>query len=300
MGVRASETQVRSILTRTSGYLADVCSHSLQPYRGCSFGASLCGVACYVQHNGWLTRGERWGSFVEARVNAAEAYLAQVKREARWARRQRGAFEIFFSSSTDPFLPHERSYGVSARLLDAMLEAPPDALIVQTHGDGVLRECERLVALADRCSLRVHLSIESDRDRLPGLPPPACSVERRLRAAQTLRDEGLRVVITVSPLLPIEDPRRFFERIGRVADAVAIDHFIGGDGSREGSRTRRTALPAAMERVRPGSSQLAYRDEIESIAREILPGRVAVGPDGFAGRFPGAPELTGSRSPDPR
>jgi len=46
-----SEVEVGRILTRASGYLRDVCSHSLQPYRGCSFGRSLCGVGCYVRHN---------------------------------------------------------------------------------------------------------------------------------------------------------------------------------------------------------------------------------------------------------
>jgi DNA repair photolyase len=262
---------VKSILTRTSGYLSDVCSHSLQPYRGCSFGRSLCGVGCYVQHNGWLTRGEPWGSFVEARVNAHEVYRAQAPREARWARRNRGAFEIFFSSSTDPFLPHEASYAVSARVLDAMLEAPPDALIVQTHGDAVLRERERLGALAQRCKLRVHISIETDRDRLPGLPPPACSVERRLHAAAELRRDGHAVV--------------FFERIAGVAGAVVIDHFIGGDGSEGGTRTARTPLPAAMEALLPGSSQLEYREEVVAMAKRALPGRVGVGRAGFAGRY---------------
>ena len=69
------ETKVKRILTRSSGFLKTVCSHSLQPYRGCAFGNALCGVACYVQHNRWLTRGEPWGSFLEARVNAAECYV---------------------------------------------------------------------------------------------------------------------------------------------------------------------------------------------------------------------------------
>jgi len=69
--VRQSEATVRSILTRTTGYLRTVTSHSLQPYRGCSYGNALCGVGCYVRHNGWVTRGEAWGSFLEARTNAA-------------------------------------------------------------------------------------------------------------------------------------------------------------------------------------------------------------------------------------
>jgi len=285
MAVRVGEARVKRILTRAGGYLEDVCSHSLQPYRGCSFGNALCGVACYVQHNGFVTRGERWGSFVEARVNAAEAYAAEHVSERRWARRARGGFRVFLSSSTDPFLPQERVRGLTGRVLDAMIESPPDVLIVQTHSPDVARERTRLVRLADRCDVRVHLSIESDVGGLPGLPPPAATVARRFEAAASLRAAGLRTVITVSPLLPIRAPEAFFRRVSQVADAVVIDHFIEGDGSRDGSRTARTALPAAMERVQPGSGSLAYRDRMVAIARAILPGRVGVSRDGFAGRY---------------
>jgi len=70
------QTSIRQILTRTSGFLKTVSSHSLQPYRGCALGNSLCGVGCYVQHNAYLTLGQPWGSFVEARTNAADAVTA--------------------------------------------------------------------------------------------------------------------------------------------------------------------------------------------------------------------------------
>lgn len=285
MTLVVSEARVKSILTRTRGYLRDVCSHSIQPYRGCSFGRSLCGVGCYVQHNGLLTRGAPWGGFLEARVDAACVYASQAARERRWARRARGRFGIFLSSSTDPFLPQERSWRVTARLLDAMREQPPELLVVQTHSPAVCDASSALVDLSGRCELRVHVSIESDRDRLPGLPPPAASVERRLAAVAALQAAGLRVVVTVSPLLPMRDPEGFFRRLAGIADAVVIDHFIGGDGTPDGARTLRTPLPAAMEAVLPGSSALAYRDEIVRIACAALPGRVGVGRDGFAGRL---------------
>lgn len=285
MSVIVSEVEVRSILTRTSGYLKDVTSHSAQPYRGCSFGRCLCGVGCYVQHNGWLTRGRAWGGFLDVRRNAAAAYRAQCARERLWARRARGNFSVFLSSSTDPFVPHEARYRVSRRLLEAMIEDPPDALVVQTHTDRVLEARDVLADLAERCALRVHLSIESDRDRLPGLPPPACSVERRLNAARELRETGLRVVVTVAPLLPIADPEGFFARIAAAADAVVLDHFIEGDGTPTGARTRRTALPAAIARIAPEALELAYRDRMAEVAARFLPGRVGIGRDGFAGRL---------------
>jgi DNA repair photolyase len=285
MPVKVTTTSVRSILTRSSGYLRTVCSHSLQPYRGCSFGASLCGVGCYVRHNPFVTRGAEWGRFLEVRDNAASAYLAQYDRERRWARSNRNGFEIFMSSATDPFVPHERRFGVTRSVLEAMLEEPPDGLIIQTHTHLVTCYLEIYRDLAKRCRLRIHISIESDRDRLPGLPPPASSVARRLEAAARLRASGLRVAITVAPLLPIADADAFFTSIAECADAAVIDHFIGGDGSADGARTLRTALPRAMAAVEPGCLDLAYRDAMVAVATRHMPGRVGVGIDGFAGRL---------------
>ena len=122
MSLELSEVTVEEILTRTGGYLRPVATHSLQPYRGCTFGNSLCGVGCYVQHNAWVVRGRAWGSFLEVRTNAADAYRRSYAREAAWARRTQGAFAIFCSSATDPFVPQERTFGVTASVLRAMLE----------------------------------------------------------------------------------------------------------------------------------------------------------------------------------
>src|SRR3954470_6733972 len=105
-----TETTIGNVLTRTTGYLRTVASHSLQPYRGCTFGNSLCGVGCYVQHNAWVTRGRQWGTFLEVRTNAADVYRNSYEREAAWARRTHGDFAIFCSSATDPFVPQERKF----------------------------------------------------------------------------------------------------------------------------------------------------------------------------------------------
>jgi hypothetical protein len=300
-----SETTIKNVLTRTSGFLRTVTSHSLQPYCGCTFGNSLCGVGCYVRHNGRLLKGRGWGSFLEVRTNAAQSYLDNYDAEAAWARRNAesqvtegtsggkpgpssgsaGLFSIFCSSSTDPFVPQEFRYGITRAVLEAMRRRPPDRLILQTHSHRVSEYAPALRELAGHCEVRIHVSIETDRDRIPGLPPPASSVEDRLRACARLRDAGLWTVVTVAPLLPIGDPDRFFARIAQVADAVVLDHFIGGDGSADGGRTLRTPLPAAMRQLDPESTELTYRDRMAGIARRYLPGRVGVNVDGFAGRY---------------
>lgn len=290
-----SVVEIGNVLTRTSGYLQSVSSHSLQPYRGCSFGRALCGVGCYVQHNGHLTQGRPWGSFLEARQNAAESYRAHVSAERRWARKSRGRFAIFMSSATEPFLPQEFRYGVTRGVLEAMLDEPPDQLILQTHSHRVTEYLSLYQELLRVAELRVHLSIETDREQIAGLPPHASSVEARFAAARALKQAGVPVVVTVSPLLPIANPERFFARVAEAADAAVIDHFIGGDGSPDGGRTRRTALPAAMQAIDPQSVGLEYRQRMVAIAQRYLPGRVGVNIDGFAGRWLPAPLTTESR-----
>jgi hypothetical protein len=278
--LEVTETTIQNILTRTTGFLRTVTSHSLQPYCGCSFGNSLCGIGCYVQHNGRLLRGRRWGSFLEARTNAAESYIANYDSESRWARQpgktHDGRFSIFCSSSTDPFVPQERRFHITRSILEAMCRRPPDRLILQTHSHFVTDELDLCRELSTKCDLRIHVSIETDREQLDGLPPPASPIEKRFAACARLKQAGL---------LPIENPDRFFARIAEVTDAVVLDHFIQGDGSSDGSRTARTALPNAMRPIDPESLELSYRDAMAAVARKHLPGRVGLNIDGFAGRY---------------
>ena len=283
--MRIDTVEVKDVLTRTSGYLRTVTSHSLQPYRGCPLGLSLCGAGCYVQHNRYLTGGRTWGRFLDARVNAADSYRRGFARERSWARRSRGGFSVFLSSSTEPFPPQERRLGITRSVLEAMVEAPPDALVLQTHSHRAIESLDLVKEVARRCDLRAHVSIETDREEVPGLPRHASSVAARFEAAARLRAAGIFTVITVSPLLPIESPDAFFRRIARSADAVVIDHFIEGDGTPDGRRTRRTAMPQAMAALDPASVEIAYRERMVEVARRHLPGRVGVGIDGFAGRY---------------
>ncbi|MFN8612811.1 MAG: hypothetical protein U0931_35060 [Vulcanimicrobiota bacterium] len=276
IGLMLTLVEARSILTRCTGYLRPVCTHSLNPYIGCSLGKSLCGVACYVQHNRFLTRGRPWGSFLEGKTNAAQLYLAEISRE-----RRRGPVSIFMSSSTDPFPPQEKSSGITRSILEAMRAAPPDLLIVQTHSALVAD----YAGLLGELPARVHISIESDREFLPGLPKPASSVARRIEAGRVLRQAGIETVACLSPLIPLHQPEAFFSRLSHAFTAVIVDHFVGGDGTPGGTRTRATAFPAAMEQVEPGSSRLEYREEVVNWARRYFSGRVGVGSEGFAGRW---------------
>ncbi len=274
----------KSILTRTTGYLKKVSSHSLNPYSGCGFGNSSCGQGCYVRFNEWINRGRKWGSFVDVKTNAAELYSKTVAREKNWAYNQSKPFSVFMSSSTDPWQPAEIKYRITRNLLLAMKISPPDELILQTHSSAILDDIKLIHELSLICKLRVHISIEGDQDRLPGQPLPPSSVEDRIRALKEFSSRGIFSVCCLSPLYPLNDPEHFFNKLKSTGvAAVIIDHFILGDGTSDGSRTQKTSLPTIMKKIKPESIHLPYRDKVIEIARKYLP--VGISAAGFAGNF---------------
>jgi DNA repair photolyase len=282
--MKVSESYCKTILTRTSGYLKDESSHSLNPYSGCGFGRSSCGVGCYVQFNKWITKGKVWGEFVDIKTNSPEVYKQTYSSEKRWTEKRSIPFSIFMSSSTDPWQPIEKKYRITRTILQAMLSAPPDELILQTHSTLIHEDIDLISQLAKLCNLRVHISIEGDREHLPGLPSPPSSNKARIDLLAKFSDEGIRAVACLSPLYPIADPHVFFARIASTgASAVVIDHFIKGDGTKDGSRTYKTVLPSAMANLNPDSINLSYRDTIANIARTYLP--VGISASGFAGNY---------------
>ena len=282
--MEVKEVQCRSILTRTSGYLKAVSSHSLNPYIGCGFGRSACGVGCYVRANRWLTRGRPWGGFVEAKTNAAAVYTQTCAAEQRWAEKRGSRFSIFFSSATEPWQPLEKKFRITRSLLQAMRLRPPQELILQTHSTDIRDDLELIAELSRACDLRVQVSIEGDRDRLPGLPPPPATVDSRIQLLSDLTTAGIPAVACLSPLYPLKDADVFFKRLAATGiQAVVIDHFIVGDGTADGSRTLKTGLPPAMAEVLKESTALSYRDQVAEIARRHLP--VGLSAEGFAGHY---------------
>jgi DNA repair photolyase len=278
------EIVVKSILTPTGGFLSAY-THSLNPYRGCAYGSTFCGAACYAPEVRFGAPAGPWGSYLEVKVNAPEVYPADVARARRAGRR----VVVFMASVTDPYVPQERRYRITRRLLEAMRRAPPDALVLQTHTPYPLWDVDALVALGDRTRLIVQISIESDRDHILGFPRPAHSVEARIAALRALGARGIRTVAVVSPLMPLRDPEAFAACLGGAADAVILDHYLVGDGSAAGARTRRRK--AHLDATVPDLLTAAgfeewtrlekFREIVDRFRAVLGPARVGVSADGF-------------------
>jgi DNA repair photolyase len=273
----------RSILTPTGGFLKRGYTHTLNPYSGCSFAGALCGVFCYAQHNRWITRGRPWGLY-GAKLEARAAYRRDFDRIKRPRGRTRppGPLRIYMSSSTDPYLPQEATLGLTRGLLEEMLERAPDVLVVQTRAPLVARDLDLLRALSARCQLWLSMTVETDQDPVPGLPPHATPPARRLEVLEEARELGVRTQAAVSPLLPIADLPGFAAKLDRACDRVVVDHYLVGDGS-HGLRTKRTPfvdllLAAGHERW----TRLESLEEVRAaLAARLGAERVVVSCEGF-------------------
>jgi DNA repair photolyase len=271
-----------SILTPTSGFLGPSFTHTINAYRGCAFAGSLCGLYCYAQHNYWITHGRDW-AYYGPKTSVAEAYRIDYDRLKLPKRGHPKPLAIYMSSSTDPYIPQEKSLRLTAQLLDEMRTRPPDVLVIQTHHTLIERDIDVITHLSTLCELWVSITIETDRESIPGFPPHASSPARRLETLARFRARGIPTQATISPLLPIENPREFAHHLSAACDRVILDHYLIGDGSPGGWRTRRTGFAQRLDQA--GFAAWNSLDKLHEVrqlmAQTLGPNRVLLGRDGF-------------------
>ena len=226
--------------------------------------------------------GRSWGLY-GAKRQVREAYRRDYDRIKRPRRGDPRPLKIYMSSSTDPYIPQEKTLRLTRSLLEEMCERPPDVLVIQSHHTLVDRDIDLIAELSARCDV-VGLADGGDRHgprarlpaaRQPAGPPPGDprSVPRR----------GIPTQATLSPLLPVADPESFARRLDDACDRVILDHYLIGDGSPNGWRTRRTSFAERLERAGFGEwNDLAKLWEVRDRFAAVLGARrVLVGREGF-------------------
>jgi hypothetical protein len=87
----------------------------------------------------------------------------------------------------------------------------------------------------------------------------------------------------VSPVLPLADPIGFARRLVGARDRVILDHYLIGDGSKNGLRTKRTGFGELL--VAAGYGEWTHLEKLWEI-RDVMVGvlgleRVLVSCEGF-------------------
>jgi DNA repair photolyase len=250
---RVGVRETARILHDVSEYMAPL-DYSLNPYVGCSFGCSYCYAVFFAPEE---EQRENWGRWVDVKVNG----IREIMR-----RRDLKGKKILMSSATDPYQPIERTIELTRGIVEALSE--PDrqpVLRVQTRGPLVARDIDVFKRFEN---IRVNMSITTDSDEIRKRFEPSCaSIDQRFEAIEQVKAAGIRIGISLSPLLPIEDIDKFADRLVALEpDSAFSSSFHISHGRFKGS-TRTLGLELASEF---GWTKLKVQEAVARL-RERLP-----------------------------
>lgn len=177
------EIQAKSILSKSQ-----VSDYALNPYVGCQHDC----VYCYAKFMKRFTgHEERWGKFVDVKINAPELLAKEVKKKR--------VGKIWISGVCDPYQPLENKYRLTRRCLEVLVENKWP-ITVQTKSPLVLRDIE-ILKRSKNAEVGFTITTADEKIRRifePGAPP----INKRIEALAILHSEGIRTFAMIAPILP--------------------------------------------------------------------------------------------------
>lgn len=170
-------------------------AYSMNPYQGCEHGCAY----CYARptHEYWgYSAGVEFERVILAKKNAPELL------EKFFKKRGYVPEPIMLSGNTDCYQPVERKLQITRKLLEVFLEYRHPVHIL-TKNALVTRDIDILKPLAEKKLVTVSLSIPTINEELRRkLEPRTSSAHNKLKAIETLTQNGIPVHIMVAPMIP--------------------------------------------------------------------------------------------------
>ncbi len=256
-GARFFQLPARTVLNSPSA--TGMPFWSVNPYVGCEFGCSY----CYARdtHRYTLERASASGVLPASLplLPAAESFerniLVKQNAGALLSRalsgREMATAYLVIGSSTDPYQPAERSFGITRSILEALRSFANLRIEIITKSPLVVRDSALLCQLAQAHDVRVHVSLATIHRLLARrLEVRTATPSARLRALAALRSAGIDAGMLIAPILPgITDSSQDLDALigaARRADAS----FVDGSSLRLGPAARRSFIPQ-LEREFP-------------------------------------------------
>lgn len=181
------EKTVKSILTKSN---LPGCDYCINPYTGCAHKCAYCYAKFMAKYS---NHSELWGDFVDVKINAREVLHRELNRK------HRPVGEVFIGSVTDAYQPIESRFQITRGLLDELSSSDLTVSIL-TKSDLVLRDLD---IIKNRIDWSVGFSITGlDEDLIRNLEPRTSSIERRIKALQVCKENGVNTYVFVGPIIP--------------------------------------------------------------------------------------------------
>jgi DNA repair photolyase len=221
---------VRSILNRCDSQRVPF-EWTINPYRGCEFACKYC-YARYT-HEYMELDGSEFEKKIYVKKDAGALLARDVTRKYSHASQKSGgtqAEHIAIGTATDPYQPAEREYGVTRACLEELAKREGLSVSLITKSDQIVRDIDVLRRIAERSDLAIDITVTTLRARLARLlEPRAPRPDLRLEAVKQLREAGLAVGVSASPLIPgITDHDGELEAVGAAAREAGAQWFFSG------------------------------------------------------------------------
>src|SRR5436853_110567 len=137
---------------------------------------------------------------------------------------------IAIGTATDPYQPAEREYGVTRACLQELAKKEGLSVSIITKSNQIVRDIEVLQRISERSNLGIDITITTLRPGLTRLlEPRAPQPSLRLAAVKQLREAGLAVGVSASPLIPgITDRDGELEAVAAAAQEAGAQWFFSG------------------------------------------------------------------------
>ena len=204
---------------------------TLNPYMGCVHRCTYCYVRAYEKRAD-RPYDSRYGTSIRVKTNVAQVLRWELHKRS-WRHET-----VAIGAATDPYQPAEGQYRLTRQCLEVLAAAHnPFGLI--TRGPMIVRDIDVLQEASRRAEVGINVSIPTLDDDVwrktePGTSPP----RQRLRAVRRLIDAGIKVNISMAPILPgISDAPEQLEEVIRAArDAGAVGVWANLLHLRSGTR----------------------------------------------------------------
>ncbi|HKV62335.1 MAG TPA: radical SAM protein [Candidatus Acidoferrum sp.] len=221
---------VKSILNRCDSKRVPF-EWTINPYRGCEFACKYC-YARYT-HEYMELDGSEFEKKIYVKKDAAPLLAWDVAHKYSYESEASGGARpdhIAIGTATDPYQPAEREYGVTRACLEELAKKEGLSVSIITKSNQIVRDIDVLERIAERSNLGIDITITTLRAGLTRLlEPRAPRPDLRLAAVKQLREAGLSVGVSASPLIPgITDRDGDLEAVAAAAKEAGAQWFFSG------------------------------------------------------------------------
>lgn len=169
--------------------------YSLNPYQGCEHGCAYCFARPTHEYWGY-SAGVDFERNIMVKKNAPELLEKFFRRKGYQPK------TITLSGNTDPYQPAERQLQLTRQLLEKFLAYRHPVSFI-TKNALILRDLDILTKLSELNLVSVNMSIPTlNEDLRRVMEPRTSSVSNKLKAVETLSQNGIPVNVMAAPVIP--------------------------------------------------------------------------------------------------